>query len=260
MTIISRLARGAAVTAIAGTVSGAAILTAEVIAARTRGYAKPDMRLLMRSSVGAPGKPVLRLVLLGDATALGVGVEHVIDTVGGQLAKLLADGPGGRRVELSSVAVARSRSADLATQVARALVGPPPDVAVFLVGSNDVAHFAQPSEAAEHLGSAVKRLREAGVEVVVGTCPDVGALWAFAPPLRQLLGWYGRRLARLQTEAVRAAGGVAVDLGGHTGAVFRADAGTLCHDGFHPSADGYRVWAHALLPAVADAASVPDTR
>ena len=26
------------------------------------------------------------------------------------------------------------------------------------------------------------------------------------------------------------------------------------HDGFHPSADGYRVWAHALYPAVAKAA------
>jgi lysophospholipase L1-like esterase len=50
------------------------------------------------------------------------------------------------------------------------------------------------------------------------------------------------------------AGGAVVDLGEETGAVFRADAGTLCHDGFHPSADGYRVWAHALYPAVAQAA------
>ena len=31
-------------------------------------------------------------------------------------------------------------------------------------------------------------------------------------------------------------------------------AGTLCEDGYHPSADGYRVWAHALFPAVAEAA------
>ena len=57
-----------------------------------------------------------------------------------------------------------------------------------------------------------------------------------------------------QAGAVRAAGGAVVDLGAETGAVFRADAGTLCHDGFHPSADGYRVWAHALLPAVSAAA------
>jgi lysophospholipase L1-like esterase len=47
-----------------------------------------------------------------------------------------------------------------------------------------------------------------------------------------------------------------VDLALETGLVFRADAGTFSYDGYHPSADGYRVWAHALLPAVAAAAAV----
>jgi lysophospholipase L1-like esterase len=64
----------------------------------------------------------------------------------------------------------------------------------------------------------------------------------------------GRRMARAQAKAVIEADGVVVDLGRETGGVFRADAGTLCFDGFHPSADGYRVWAHALYPAVAEAA------
>jgi lysophospholipase L1-like esterase len=90
--------------------------------------------------------------------------------------------------------------------------------------------------------------------VVVGTCPDLGALRALAPPLRQVVGMMGRRMARAQAAAVLAAGGAVVDLAEETGAVFRADAGTLCYDGFHPSADGYRVWAHALYPAVAKAA------
>jgi lysophospholipase L1-like esterase len=44
-----------------------------------------------------------------------------------------------------------------------------------------------------------------------------------------------------------------VDLAAEAGPVFRADKGTLSHDGYHPSADGYRVWAHALAPAVRDA-------
>jgi lysophospholipase L1-like esterase len=61
-------------------------------------------------------------------------------------------------------------------------------------------------------------------------------------------------------DAVTAAGGRAVNLAEETGAVFRADAGTLCYDGFHPSADGYRVWAHALYPAVLDAVQVAGRR
>src|SRR5262245_37654745 len=257
MSLVRRLGKATAITMIAGTVGGAALLAAEAIAARTRRYAQPDLRLAMRTSVGGDGPP-LRLVLLGDSTALGVGVGRVGDTVGGRLAELLAEQTGSsgrvRRVELSSVAVHGSRSADLATQVARALLGPTPDIAVILVGANDVVGLRRPREAAAHLAAAVARLRDAGVAVVVGTCPDLGAARAIAQPLRQLVALQARRIARAQALAVREAGGTPVDLAGRTGAVFRADVGTLCEDRYHPSADGYRVWAHALLPAVVEAA------
>jgi len=253
-----RIGKAVATTVIAGTMGGAALLAGEAIAARTRRYAKPSMGLALRTSMGPSTAPPLRLVLLGDSSALGVGVEWLADTVGGQLARLLADGTpetGERHVLLSSVGVAGSRSTDLATQVARALLGDRPDVALILIGANDATGLRGPDEAAAHLAAAVRRLREAGVRVVVGTCPDLGAVRAIATPLRQLTAWLGRRVARAQVRAVRAAGGTVVDLAGETGPVFRADAGTLCYDGFHPSADGYRVWAHALYPAVASAAA-----
>jgi lysophospholipase L1-like esterase len=256
-TVAGRIGRAALTTLIAGTVGGAALLAGEVLAARARRYAKPTMGLALRTSMGRSAATPLRLVLLGDSAALGVGVEWLADTVGGQLARLLSEGESGadRHVLLSSVGVAGSRSSDLATQVARALLGGRPDVAVVLIGVHDATVFRSPDEAAAHLGAAVRRLRGAGVQVVVGTCPDLGAVRSIAPPLRQLTSWQGRRLARAQAQAVHEAGGTVVDLAAEAGAVFRADAGTLCYDGFHPSADGYRVWAHALFPAVAQAAA-----
>ena len=261
--LAGRISKTTATTLFAGAVGAAALLAGEVIAAKGRRYAKPTMGLALRTSMGPSRAPVLRLVLLGDSAAIGVGVEWLSDTVGGQLARLLAEGnaqSGERHVLLSSVGVAGSRSADLATQVARALLGDRPDVAVVLIGQNDAAGLRSPEESAAHLGAAVRRLREAGVQVVVGTCPDLGAVRSVAPPLRQVAGWLGRRMARAQAKAVEEADGVVVDLGEETGAVFRADAGTLCYDGFHPSADGYRVWAHALYPAVADAAMASSGR
>ncbi|NES14283.1 MULTISPECIES: SGNH/GDSL hydrolase family protein [Micromonospora] len=254
--LVTRLGRAAALSLVAGTVGGAAVLAGQAIAARSRQYAQPELGLALRATIGRTGAPPLRLVLLGDSSALGVGVARFEDTIGGQLAHLLAEGPPGRRVQLSSVGVSGSRSTDLATQVARALLGERPDVAVVLIGANDATALARPADAAAYLGSAVRRLREAHVEVVVATCPDLGAVRAVAAPLRQVLAWSGRRIARAQTAAVLDAGGTVVDLGTETGPVFRADAGTLCHDGYHPSADGYRVWAHALLPAVEAAATV----
>lgn len=258
--LAARAGRFAAYSLLAGAVSGVAVLAGEALLARTRRYAEPEFGLALRASVGRTDAPPLRLVLLGDSTALGVGVRQFGDTIGGQLAHLLAEGPNGRRVHLSSVGVSGSRSTDLTTQVARALLGSRPDVAVILIGANDVTTLRRPSETAAYLAGAVRRLRDAGVEVVVGTCPDLGAVRAVAPPLRQVLGWAGRRTARAQAAAVLEAGGTVVDLAAETGAVFRADPGTLCHDGYHPSADGYRVWAHALLPAVSVAASVASSR
>lgn len=251
-----RVGRAAAITMVAGTIGGAAVIAAEVALARARKYARPDPRLAVRTSHGDAEDPPLRLTMLGDSSAIGVGVGRVSDTVGGSLAELLS--AQGHRVELSSVGVSGSRSIDLATQVARALLGVPPDVAVILVGANDATAVRRPAEAAAALGNAVRRLRAAGVEVVVGTCPDLGAARSMAPPLRQIVGFIGRRVAKAQTAAVLAAGGEPVDLAGITGPVFRADRGTLCADGYHPSADGYRIWAHALLPAVADAVGVID--
>jgi lysophospholipase L1-like esterase len=255
--LTGRIGKSTGTALLAGALSGVALLAGEVIAARARRYAKPTMGLALRTSMGPSAAPTVRLVLLGDSAAIGVGVEWLSETVGGQLARLLAEGTpdtGERHVLLSSVGVAGSRSTDLATQVARALLGDRPDVAVVLIGSNDATSLRTPEEAAAHLGAAVRRLRAAGVEVVVGTCPDLGALRAIAPPLRQVAGLVGRRMAKAQARAVTEAGGVVVDLGAETGTVFRADAGTLCYDGFHPSADGYRVWAHALFPAVEEAA------
>jgi len=242
----------------AGAALGVAVLAVEAWLATRRDYVA-DMtaphvegEYTGATGRGAGGGPSVRLAVLGDSTAAGVGVRNVGETVGGFLATRLAS--SGRRVRLVGVAIAGSRTGDLGPQVSRALLGRP-DVAVILVGTNDVIHATPTPTVRRHLGDAVRRLRGAGVGVVVGTCPDLGAARAYAQPLRALLGGRGRRLAAAQAAAVRAAGGVPVDLGEQTGGVFRADPGTFSVDRFHPSVDGYRLWAEALLPAVSDAAS-----
>ena len=90
--LLRRAAKGAGIALIAGTVGGAALLAAEAMAARSRRYAKPDLGLAVRATLGEDSRPPVRLVLLGDSLALGVGVDIVEETVGGQLA-----GDAGRR-------------------------------------------------------------------------------------------------------------------------------------------------------------------
>ena len=63
-----------------------------------------------------------------------------------------------------------------------------------------------------HLSEAVRTLRDAGVEVVVGTCPDLGTVRPIPPPLRQVARAWSRRLAAAKTIAVVEQGGRTVSL------------------------------------------------
>lgn len=196
---------------------------------------------------GRPG-PAVKIALLGDSSAAGYGVERVEETPGALLASGVAE-RADRRVHLRSFAVVGARSADLEGQVDRALPTRP-DVAVVLIGANDVTHLVSPASSVGHLADAVKRLREADVAVLVGTCPDLGTIKPIAPPLKQVARQWSRRVAAAQTIATLEGGGRTVSLGSVLGPEFAAAPALLFGpDQFHPSAAGYRSLAAVLLPS-----------
>ncbi|HEX8626540.1 MAG TPA: SGNH/GDSL hydrolase family protein, partial [Catenuloplanes sp.] len=97
--------------------------------------------------------------------------------------------------------------------------------------------------------------------VVVGTCPDLGAVQPVKPPLRWLARQWSRKLAAAQTVAVVEAGGWTVSLGDLLAARFAADpARMFSADYFHPSADGYALAVAAMLPTVLAALGAEDRR
>ena len=193
------------------------------------------------------GTPV-ELLLLGDSIAAGLGAGHRRDTLGARLAKGIARAEG-RPVRLRTAAVVGSVTSALARQVApessRA------DVAVIVVGGNDVTHRIPAARAAGQLEQVVRDLRGRGIPVVVGTCPDLGTLRAIPQPLRALAARSSRQLAAAQAAAVHRAGGRVVALARAVGPVFAERPEEMFSvDRFHPSALGYRRTADALLPAV----------
>ena len=175
--------------------------------------------------------------------------SRVEETPGALLASGVAE-RADRRVYLREFAVVGAESRDLAAQVDRTLPIEP-DVAVILVGANDVTHQVRPATSVRHLAESVQRLREAGVAVVVGTCPDLGTLKPIIPPLKQVARQWSRRLAAAQTIAVVEAGGRTVSLGSILGPEFAAAPAVLFGpDQFHPSTVGYKSLAGVLLPSL----------
>ena len=193
---------------------------------------------------------VIDLLLLGDSIAAGLGADKPKHTLGAQLAKRLAT-QTGRAVRLHTAAHVGSETSMLRAQLAALPAGYSPDVAVIVVGGNDVTHRVKPSVSTQHLAEAVRSLRDGGTEVVVGTCPDLGALTAVPQPLRTLARIASRQLATAQREVATELGARVVALGDVVGPFFIAQPDEMfAVDRFHPSSAGYRRTAKAVLPSV----------
>lgn len=197
----------------------------------------------------SPGER-LHLLVLGDSIAAGLGAERRKDTLGARLAKGIARSMH-RPVHLRTAAVVGSESSALQAQIDTLPAGYRADVAVIIVGGNDVTHRVPVSTSVGHLVAAITRLDALGIPVVVGTCPDLGALRPVPQPLRSLGSRLSRQLATAQAAAVTATGARAVSLRRAVGPSFISQPDEMFSlDRFHPSALGYRRTAEALLPEV----------
>lgn len=198
------------------------------------------------------GTPPLELAVLGDSSAAGLGVNFPDELPGVRLARGLAE-ELDRPVSLTTYATVGATSAELAAQVDTALLAQPRLVLV-IIGANDVTSRMAVSTCADLLGQAVARLRAAGVGVVVGTCPDLGAIRPIPQPLRSVARSWGLALAKAQRRRVEEEGGHPVPLADLLSPEFLArPAEFFSPDRFHPSAAGYEAASRILLPVMCHA-------
>lgn len=194
----------------------------------------------------------LEFALLGDSSAAGLGVELPEQLPGVLIARGLAE-ELERPVSLTTHAIVGTTTRQLAQQVDTVLAEPP-RLALILVGANDVTSRLPVQVSAQLLGQAVERLTDAGVAVVVGTCPDLGAIRPIPQPLRSLVRAVSLALGRAQRQAVEQAGGHAVPLADLLSPEFLARPTEFFGpDRFHPSAAGYEAAAELLLPTLCHA-------
>ena len=193
----------------------------------------------------------LRLVVLGDSIAFGTGALRPEDTLGRRLsAALTAD---GFDVDLRVLAVPGAVSADLAAQVRRA-EPLDADLAVVVIGANDLARFVPPEQAARALAAAVAALRARGTDVVVVPAPDMSSVPFVPPAFRPLVRNACAVLQQRQAAVVEAAGGSVAGVAAEVAGAFETDPAMFSADRFHPSSAGYARIAAALAPTVLDVA------
>ena len=198
---------------------------------------------------------VLRFAMFGDSMAAGLGVDSPDQLPAVVLARGLAE-EAERPVRLDTYAVVGAATRDLPAQVEQALANPP-NVAVIIVGANDVTTLTTVPDAVEGLEQVIRTLQDAGCGVVVGTCPDLGVIRPIAQPLRAIARVWSQLLARGQRRGVSRVGAIPVPLADLLAPEFLARPREFfSSDQFHPSAVGYDAACSVLLPALCTVAGV----
>ena len=199
----------------------------------------------------------LRLAVLGDSIAYGVGADHPSHTLAQRLRAALT--LHGIDLDPHVFAVPGARSAGLAGQVRRALAWQP-HVAVTVIGANDLTHLVPHDQATRQLRDAVRALRGRDVEVVVAPAPDLSIVPHVPPMMRPVVQAGSLALRSAQIRAVLDEGGLVADSTAATSDAFLRDRSLFSSDRFHPSSAGYALIAGVLTPVVLAAARVAADR
>lgn len=182
---------------------------------------------------------VLRLLVAGESTAVGVGATGAASSMAPRLAESLAR-RYGRPVRWQVVGENGIRAAGLAAKLVRHRALLPADVGLILLGANDVSGLTSLGRWRRALAMVVAALAGAGAQVFVAPVPPFHLFHLLPQPLRWLLGHRARALCAARR--LLAEPGRVMIIEGE----FPTGRRYLAADGYHPSDAAYRLWAEQV--------------
>jgi lysophospholipase L1-like esterase len=220
------------------------VLVAQALVTRARVPRLPDAAGAREGEVGRG--PRLRLLMLGDSSAVGVGVAEQSQALAGHLPGALAR-LAQARVQWRLLA----RSGVSSAQCLALLAQEAPwhaDVAVVVLGVNDVVDQVPSQHAVAAREAIANRLRNAhGVaHVVFAPLPPVHQFPGLPQPLRWVAGADAQRHDRAVADWARTRTDVS-----HVPIELPLNRGVMAEDGFHPGEPVYRVCGTALAEYIA---------
>jgi lysophospholipase L1-like esterase len=215
----------------------------------------------------APGARRLRMVVLGDSTTAGVGVERAEDSLPYLIAGRIAEAEG-QPVHVVSYGWAGARAADLVRQQLPRSIEPlrttetesflaGADIVAIVIGSNDATHNTPPRRFRSSLRAVLDGVRETApaARVVVAGIPAFRGALRGIEPLIFLADQYARLLRPVSRSEAERAGAAYADLARDVPPRIRGRTDVLSEDRFHPSVVGYSAWAAVIAEALLDRSS-----
>ena len=190
--------------------------------------------------------PDLRLLIVGDSSAAGVGAKHQDEALLGQLVEHLSTS-----FTVHWALVARTGATTSSTfRHLRELDARRFDIAITSLGVNDVTSGVTRKAWQSQQIALRKLLRERfGVtEIIVSGLPPVHGFPALPQPLRWWLGARARSFDDDLKRDIKIEGGASF-----LSLRFTDDVSLMASDGFHPGPGAYREWARLASLAISTA-------
>ncbi len=200
----------------------------------------------------APEKPMIAgpivYVALGDSTGSGVGARE-----GGYVLRLfnrlVQRRPGSR---LNNLCVSGATTADVVRGQLQRGVAANPDLVTVGIGINDIGHGLTLEQFSKNYEEILSTLRQkTRAQIVVSNLPDVSSAPRIPGALRKE---YQQQIMRFsqRLEEIAARHGVTVfDIYAITHDELGSHPEYFSADGFHPSDEGYELWATQMWPTIA---------
>ena len=202
------------------------------------------------------------MVVLGDSTAAGVGVERPEDALPYLIARRLAEAER-REVHVVSYGWAGARAADLASQQLPRAIEPlratethsflaGADLVAIVIGSNDATHNTPPGRFRASLRAVLEGVRATApsARVALAGIPAFRGALRGIEPLIFLADQYARLLRPISRAEAERAGAAYADLARDVPPLIAGRTDVLSSDQFHPSVVGYSAWAEVIAAAL----------
>jgi lysophospholipase L1-like esterase len=194
-------------------------------------------------------------VALGDSTGAGVGARD-----GGYVARLFKRLEERRpESKLSNLCVSGSTTADVMRNQLERGVALNPDLVTIGIGINDIGHGLTLEQFSKNFDEILSTLKEkTHATIVVTNLPDISS----APRIpNSMRSQYQRQIDEFckRLEEIANKYGVTIfDIYTITKQELPSHPEYFSADGFHPSDEGYELWATQMWPTLAQAAGVPE--
>ncbi|MEM9332923.1 MAG: SGNH/GDSL hydrolase family protein [Pseudomonadota bacterium] len=200
--------------------------------------APPEQKHLVEFT--GKGRPI-NILFMGDSSAAGVGVENFEDGVSGRLPHLLSK-KSGRPIIQRTSGNNSATSGQLRDHVVPHLEHGHFDYIIISIGTNDAKNFHSGKRFCKEFGTLLYALHAKfpGSKIIWQGLIDMENVPILPTPLNKILGIRSRMIRENGKILCRERMAFAPET------EWKPIPENFSHDGFHASAEGYRVWAEEL--------------